>query len=584
MVISKYTQNLYASEVYRELERQAVKKGFFNPSEEYIVKNAADMAIVQAKVNAKVSAEPTEDLIQDVASLAYALRRKGFVSYAEDIENKLVMYKRAEKEWYDVTTEKNQDFIDLAHKDGDVQIIEGAGELGQIETQKSLAEKILGVVNKEPTGKLGMLASLILKNAQEGNSETGTNNEDTKRVARVYEDLSNKLKSFPDMQGIKFEGFDFTNIQIANIYVTMAAAAGSKKLNPSSVVEAKKTFNATKTMLGGSDPFEPASWIKWLNDNNPQTIIQKANEFGVDRSVLYGFSYVKWGTQKANTLDEIINGKNGQMADFNQIKGTIQPNPNSLFAAELPLNIVITSFTPIVNKTKISTVGPLFCTAFVKKYYDPIFGTNGSIIELASNYMFALPGKISESVTSLEGHLKVPNEVADELGNIKPEVFSIINTIESELNKIFSSEDMKNLKFAYSGLRSTIPDQFKNWKEKFDSEISKAEIDISGPGGQTIDVNGIIASMKKITDTFTAAAKNFGSGTKQYESILNYMKKINEVKYLLNRIGRKPTAVILNELRKIDYTSIDDLNNNLEQVKTIADKALAVSTRNKAKR
>src|SRR5208283_4992309 len=142
MVIQKYTDNLYSSEVYRELERQAVKKGFFKPSDEVIVKSAADMATVEAKVNAKVSTEPTDDLIQDVARLAYALRRKGFVSYAEDIENNLVMYKRAERDLYNVTNETNQDFIDLAHKDGDVQIIEGAGELGRIETQQSLAEKI----------------------------------------------------------------------------------------------------------------------------------------------------------------------------------------------------------------------------------------------------------------------------------------------------------------------------------------------------------------------------------------------------------------------------------------------------------
>ena len=208
MVIQKYTNNLYSSEVYRELERQAVKKGFFKPSDEILVKNAADMATVEAKVNAKVSTEPTDDLIQDVARLAYALRRKGFVSYAEDIENKLVMYKRAEKNLYDVTNETNQDFIDLAHKDGDVQIIEGAGELGQIETQQSLAEKILAVVNKEPTGKMGMLASLILKNAQE--EATQGTSDDIQRVAKTYQSLASKLQTFPEVQGITFSGqFDF---------------------------------------------------------------------------------------------------------------------------------------------------------------------------------------------------------------------------------------------------------------------------------------------------------------------------------------------------------------------------------------
>lgn len=39
MTISKYTDNLYQSEVYRELERQAVKKGFFKPTESELVKD-----------------------------------------------------------------------------------------------------------------------------------------------------------------------------------------------------------------------------------------------------------------------------------------------------------------------------------------------------------------------------------------------------------------------------------------------------------------------------------------------------------------------------------------------------------------
>ena len=165
MTIAKYTNNLYASEVYRELERQAAKNGFFKPSETQQVKIAAQQVTMERNINKPIDSKPSDDFIQDVARLAYAMRRKGFLSQADDLEQKLVIYKQAENALYNVTPEKNQDFIGFAHRDGDVQIVDG-GELGQIETIQSAAEKIRAVTLKQPTGKLASLAAEILKNAQ----------------------------------------------------------------------------------------------------------------------------------------------------------------------------------------------------------------------------------------------------------------------------------------------------------------------------------------------------------------------------------------------------------------------------------
>lgn len=171
MVIQKYTENIYASEVYRELERQAVRKGEFNPTPGQQVKLAALEVTQKRQINQPINVSPTADLTQDVARLAFAMRRKGFVSQAEELEQKLVIYKQAECALYNVTPEKNSDFIQFGHRDGDVEIIEGAGELGTIETIESIADKILAVTRKQPTGKLpGKMAiselANIIKNAQ----------------------------------------------------------------------------------------------------------------------------------------------------------------------------------------------------------------------------------------------------------------------------------------------------------------------------------------------------------------------------------------------------------------------------------
>jgi hypothetical protein len=167
MPIVKYTDNLYASEVYRELERQAVKKGSFKPTETELVKLAAQEVVQTQQINREVETDPSDDLIQDVARLAYAMRRKGFINQAEDLEQKLVIFKQAESSLYNVTPESNRDFLDFAHRDGDVNLIDGSGDFGTIETLQSVADKILAVTRKEPTGKLASLAAMITKEAQE---------------------------------------------------------------------------------------------------------------------------------------------------------------------------------------------------------------------------------------------------------------------------------------------------------------------------------------------------------------------------------------------------------------------------------
>jgi hypothetical protein len=154
MVFAKYTENLYESEVYRELERQAVRKGHFNPSPAEQVKIAAAQINKTRSANQPVDAIPSDDLIQDIARLAFAMRRKGYVDHAEDLEKKLILYKQAESALYNVSPESNAALLQFSHRDGDVEIIEGAGEPGTIETIESIAKKIRQVAEKQPTGKL----------------------------------------------------------------------------------------------------------------------------------------------------------------------------------------------------------------------------------------------------------------------------------------------------------------------------------------------------------------------------------------------------------------------------------------------
>jgi hypothetical protein len=219
MTISKYSKNLYSSEVYRELERQAVRNGFFNPSEEDIVKNASKIMIKTASDNSEIF--QSEDLIQDIVLLTTSLRRKGLDKYADNIEDKLLIYKQAES-LYNLELDSNKDIEEFAHRDGDVQIVDG-GELGLVETTQSIAEKILAVVHKEPTGKLPKGASVsdiakLIKKAQnpfqltnnfkdETELKTDTINQDiktsTEQIKNGLNVISNELMK---IQSINFNG------------------------------------------------------------------------------------------------------------------------------------------------------------------------------------------------------------------------------------------------------------------------------------------------------------------------------------------------------------------------------------------
>lgn len=216
--IAKYTKNLYASEVYRELERQAVRKGHFDLTPEEQVKLAAQEVNQHAKINTPISAEPSSDLVQDVARLAFAMRRKGFIVQAEELEDRLVIFKQAESALYNITNEKNKDFIDMAHPDGDFQV-DGFGELGAVETVESAAAKIRAVTEKNPTGKLAGLSDIaaLIKSAQLGleDVETATTTESTEggavdsatksSVDQIKAQLKQISDSFKSLQSVNLD-------------------------------------------------------------------------------------------------------------------------------------------------------------------------------------------------------------------------------------------------------------------------------------------------------------------------------------------------------------------------------------------
>lgn len=131
------------SEVYRELERHAVKKGFFEIRDEERVKLAAQ----QLKHDKENDFSPSDNLEFDIARLADGLRSRGFERHADALENNYVMYKSAESSLYDLPSD---DVVDFAHRDGSVKLFDAESEYGVVEDKKDQAKKIKKIVEKGP--------------------------------------------------------------------------------------------------------------------------------------------------------------------------------------------------------------------------------------------------------------------------------------------------------------------------------------------------------------------------------------------------------------------------------------------------
>lgn len=216
--MTRKNNNLYASEVYRELERQAIRKGFFTPTDSDIVKNAA-VNVKNTNLENTVLNE-SGNLLQDIAILTSELRKKGLDTYAENIEQNLLIYKQAET-LYNIEIDTAKNLAEFAHREGDVQIV-GGGDLGVVETIQSAADKILAVIKKEPTGQYPKKTALthiatLIKNAQA--ADAGLPEFETEvskaadadpvvvsRVELIQSDLKNLIIELNKVQNFNFEG------------------------------------------------------------------------------------------------------------------------------------------------------------------------------------------------------------------------------------------------------------------------------------------------------------------------------------------------------------------------------------------
>ncbi len=133
--------DFYDSPTMRELARQSLKAGTIKPAP--VVKEAFK----------KNSLEPSSNVFTDMVRLADGLRSKGYVKEAQALEEKIVNFKKAEREY--------DRLLDDAHPEGDVEMAEASNGLGVVETLPTAHQKNVEMVQKRPTGKQAQVSNIL---------------------------------------------------------------------------------------------------------------------------------------------------------------------------------------------------------------------------------------------------------------------------------------------------------------------------------------------------------------------------------------------------------------------------------------
>ena len=160
----------------RSFEKLAQEKGLIK----------ADPVIKMAKKS--VDLTPSDSLLNNIIRLSSGLRAQGFITYAEELEKKCLMFKEANT-LYETSKEKGEDLIDAAHPKGSHKLV---GVLGDavVETIVDQDNKIMDVVNKKPTGKLASkdiikMVKIVLGQDRKSELEKGMNDIASKIIDKL---------------------------------------------------------------------------------------------------------------------------------------------------------------------------------------------------------------------------------------------------------------------------------------------------------------------------------------------------------------------------------------------------------------
>ncbi len=311
---------------------------------------------------AELVSEPTSNSLDNkIVSLCSRLKEQGFSKYAENIEERFMLFKNAgATHLYRAHDEDGKDLIEFAHPEGDVKMDEEASDgLSDVETILSRHLKMVKVIQKEPTGKLA--AKYFVELIKQAGDET----------IPLYQ-IANKFKYMADYieknildklpYGQKGQGSQFT--QTANQWRELCLTISNELMVNDELPEAQAIQMVKNRLQNNPISSQHAATINsvedidklvntllnWFEDNNPVKNAEVKKNL-TKEAIVSAIALVAWIWNKTNTLNQGIT--NNVEILQNEIKDVIsKPQITNNKLALSKIREVEGSLTKLLDFTK----------------------------------------------------------------------------------------------------------------------------------------------------------------------------------------------------------------------------------------
>lgn len=531
--------NIYSSEVYRELERQAIRKGFFTPTETEIVKTAA-MNVSNTK---DTVLKESGNLLQDIAILTSELRKKGLDTYAENIEQNLLIYKQAEN-LYNIEIDTAKNLAEFAHREGDVQVVDG-GELGVVETAQSAADKILAVTKKEPTGQYPKKLAFknivnLIKNAQDPVAEDIiTTVEETSSGEPAKEVISPKVQSYTEAikNSLQQLADMLTKSQTFNLTGILNDDGTSNK---NYLLDDKQLENLFNTVLGSNAQLVKNFGLMFKTAYRGKPASKETiynfllSQMDAPQVYLYPITI---GSHKTYKTAQYAIPMSGSPQEQEKLKAKQEKLEQFKPKAEKLANEI---YTDIIKAQNSAT----------------------SAVNTAANKLEELKKLINNEIDTIskytEQELTTKQSYMSFVLNLRIYLNKLQNKIKGIILPIFIGFNDKSTADNINTFNTVLLDGLQNVKDELLNSVTD-KVDEK-------QINSIVSSLKELKTKLENAMKEYPDElNKQAKTLNNIIKMINTI--AINYLGG--TAYLLKSLEVIDkYKSIEDLNKDVQSLQT----------------
>jgi hypothetical protein len=443
-MFSKYSAKNIDSDVVFELEQAARKKGEFVSS--------VDRALVKVASVKRELLEPSGNIFHDLIMLTAALRDRGFINEAMELEDKLFNYKKAESDLYK-ELETGEDLIDQAHPQGSVAICDPAKDDGHIvETIVDQHKKDVEVAQKDPNIKnilAAVMDALSLKAEGQGEPQSNANqdivngyfkdlNYDQKHdtgVKKILESLNLQSLKKIDADTVYFNGSLKSYLDNIGFFTSKQEEWNTfKSIN---TLTFYNILHAQGKVEGNNAKEKDAldvvsSMLKPLNDeifktfNNLSTVLNDAKaKFSETFTIDSPDSYIK----PLSVLSDVY-GKLKPILDNITAANKINKFNGYLYAIEMDNDGIINGLRVLVNNSIPIVKAGIEGMSGGKK--EPVVAEFSSKLNSSIATLNVANGVWDNNIKALSDTGK--KEEADKLANNKAKITSLIQIINSAIN------------------------------------------------------------------------------------------------------------------------------------------------------